>query len=504
MQKGREKRRTSSIKIHKKTPRPLSRSSGKGLFLKTVMLRKISNFFKTNNIKVWLVGGFLRDRLLGIKQTKIIDMDFAVEGNALKLAREFSNKIGGSFLALDKKRGCARVIYKNYILDFANLRAGSIQEDLKNRDFTINALAVELGSKTKEIIDPTGGLADLKLKRIKVVKQAALKSDPLRIIRAFGLSSRLGFKIEKKTISLIKQNKTKVKSVSGERLWEEFYGLLVEPHCFKNLQLMDKLGILDEILPEIKLSKKTYQGAYHHLNVWRHSLLAFEEFEKLTMQLHKTLPKLHSKLKNYLNSELSTGRKRTPLLKLAVFLHDLGKPLTKKKEDGKIKFIGHEKKVLKIIDRVSKRLKLSNAERDFLKVVSLNHLRPGYLSDLEKISKKAIFHFFRDTKNEGVGVLLLSIADRCATLGPLSTKKALRHHNNLCIRLIKEFYKSPKKTINPPRLVNGKDIMKHLNIKPGPLVGKILRQIQEAQAEEKIKTKTQALRYIKKWRVKNG
>jgi poly(A) polymerase len=450
----------------------------------------VRSFARRKKLKLYIVGGYLRD--LYLKRKKLNpDIDFALRKNSINFARGLGRYINSGFVVLDRVHGCARLVKKigNRIitLDFTDFRGKSLKEDLSLRDFTINCLAIDL-EKRSELIDYYGGIKDLKSKKIKMVNKKSFDDDPLRILRAFSLASIFGFRIEKKTLSLIKLKKNKLKKVSAERIRDELFKILEDKDSYTYIRQLDNLKILNIIIPQIEIMRGVYQGPYHHLDVWKHSL---ETLKKLEGVFEET--KRNKDIKEYLDEEISSGRKRKELIKISALLHDVGKPKAMRKKDGKIMFHGHEREGIYIIKDILERLRLSNHESELLKKLALFHLRPGYLADMQEPSDRAVFRYFRDTGPEAAGTLLLSLADQRATRGRLTTKQSREQHEEVCFKLIKNYFKK-KKEKKLPRLINGNDLINKFKLSPSPLIGKILREIEELQAVGRIKNKKEALK----------
>lgn len=452
--------------------------------------------------KLYLVGGYPRDIILG-RQKDNPDIDFCLKCQAINFGRQVAKELKAGFVVLDKEHGSSRVVKKMdgklYTLDFTDFRGKDIEDDLLHRDFTINAIAVELdklffcGSIENSIIDPYKGRRDLKLKVIRLVNKKAFDEDPLRILRAFSLASIFGFRIDKEALTLARLKASKLSTISYERIREELFKILQRPDSFDYLQQLDKLKILKIVIPEIEVMRGVEQGPYHHLDVWKHSLEAVRQLEKAIIEF-----KNNKEIQGYLDAIISPNRSRRALIKLGALLHDIGKPAALRHKEGKTIFHGHERIGTDITKNIAERLKLSNDETEVLKRIVLWHLRPGYLADNKEITPRAIFRYFRDTQNEAVSVLLVSIADQRATKGPLTTKDSRLRHERAVAGLIKEYFRK-KKEKKLPRLITGDDLIKKFKLAPSPLIGKILREIEELQAIGKIKNKRDALQEAKKF-----
>ncbi len=490
-------------------------------------LKIIRDAAKTRGSKIYLVGGFLRDLLLNRQGVAgALDFDFAIEKDAIRFAQSFARTIKGVFVLLDQENGCGRVVKKHegkiLIFDFADFRAKTLRADLAHRDFTINTLCVDLedlkedekrGGTPSEIqiakgCPPTalselrkifrdfkGGQKDLKRKTIRMLSSKVFQEDPLRLLRAFSLRAALGFKIESKTLVQIKKDRGLLKDVSLERIRDEFFKILASPRAFENLKAMDQIGLLEEVIPQVRVMFGVVQGGYHHLDVWPHSLETVHQLEKILQEIQDD--KNQQKLNTYLSERLSGTRLRCDLLKLAALLHDIGKPDTQKQEKDRMSFHGHEHVGASIVRSVARMLKLSVRERHRLEDIVRWHLRPGYLSNFKKPSERSIFRYFRDTKEEALSILLLSLADQRSTRGVMTTEADQKHHESIARELITRYFEI-KRQKPVVRLITGHDLIKKLKLKPSPLFAKILREIEEKQTLGKIQSKEEALALAQK------
>jgi len=471
------------------------------------LLKMIHTFARKKQVKLYLVGGYLRDIILK-REKENPDLDFCIKNSSLKFGLQLAKAMKAGFVVLDKEHGCCRLVQKikdkMYTFDFTDFRGKDLEDDLLHRDFTINSLALELEKAVNakalndSLIDFYGGLKDLKLKMIRVVNEESFDEDPLRILRAFSLSCIFGFQIEKKTLKLAVLKKDKITAVSSERVRDELFKILDSGNAFDYLNKMDKLKILRLIVPEIEVMREVRQGPYHHLDVLKHSFETVRQLEIIIEELKK-----NQDVSRYLNTVISGSRKRLGLLKLGAFLHDIGKPQTLRRKNGKTIFHGHERAGSDIAKIIAKRLRLSNEELDALRKMVFWHLRPGYMADAQKLSARAKFRYFRDTATESASVLLLSLADQRATRGPLTSQESRLKHEKVVSGLIKEYFRKQKEK-KLPRLVNGDDLIKEFKLQPSPLIGKILTQIEELQASGRVKTRDQALEAAKKISARKG
>ena len=468
-------------------------------------LSLVRDALKGSHARVFLVGGALRDYYLNRHGT---DLDFAVDQGSIALSRRLARRLHGVFVLLDREHGSARVVKKIdgavWTFDLTNWRGRShrqggasrrqggagIQKDLCSRDFTINAFAVDIlneGPAAPTVLEVKGSRRDLRAGVVRMITPKVFKDDPLRLLRAFTLQATLGFKMETKTRGQIKKDAHLISSAALERIREEIFKILASPRAGETLSGMDKIGLLAQVIPQISVMYGVRQGGYHHLDVWRHSLQVIRELEKLIEEMSGS-----KRVKAYLHQSIGGGHTRLALLKMACVLHDIGKPETRRQEGRRTTFHTHEHKGERITRQVAKHLKLSVKERFFLEDVVRMHLRPGYLSNFKRPSGKAVFRYYRDTKDEAAAIAILGLADQAATCGPLTTAPKSKHHAKICRMLIERYFElkdqKPKQ-----RLLTGYDLIKVLKLKPSALFGKILAQVEEAVGLGKIKTRNEAL-----------
>ncbi|RKY34373.1 MAG: hypothetical protein DRP78_06650 [Candidatus Omnitrophota bacterium] len=470
------------------------------------VLRKVALVSLELGVNVYLIGGTLRDLFVKTRRNKRIEFDFAVENNTFQLAETVARELCAYSFVLNQVKAVIRIVCRDndlsYECDFAGFRACSLKEDIYLRDFTINTLCVnvrDLISKQNfesSLLDYFGAVTDIKKRLVRVTCETNFFDDPLRMLRGFRFCADLDFVLESNTFLLIKENFWRLRLAASERVCAELVKILTNPDCFRCIVEMDNSGILSCILPEIDLLRNVSQGKYHHLDIWQHSLDALLKLEYLITNLAQNIPDQYAKRVNaYLNEEIVYGRPRIWILKLAVILHDIGKPAVKFEINGAVHFYTHEKVGANIAQSIGKRLKLSIKEIIVLKSVVLYHLRAGQIVN-RKPGKRAKFRFFRDTKENALLVLLLSLADRRAMLGPAAMDESYVFLEQEIFVMIVEFFNLQDKPEAMARLINGTDVMNFLNIQPGVIVGTILSQVAEAQALGQVSTKAEAKKLV--------
>ncbi len=466
--------------------------------------------------RVWLVGGVVRDALLG---RTVHDWDFAVDRDALRLARAVADALGGAYFPLDVERGTGRVVLMGedaarLELDFAALRGGDLEADLAARDFSINALAID---ETGALIDLAGGKADLDTRRVCVMNARAFRDDPVRLLRAVRMEASLGFEIEAQTAAWMRRDAALLAQPSAERVRDEFVRLLAVRNAAPYLRRLDELDLLSRVLPELEALKGVTQSPPHRFDVWRHSLLAVDALEGLLVTLAgeevgpralagappaawgdvaRTLGQFAEDIAAHLAVEVSSGRDRAGLLKLAALLHDVGKPDTRSRdEDGRIRFYNHEPVGAQMAASRLEKLRFSSAEVARVRVLVGQHPRPAHLARAERVTRRAIYRYFRATSCGGVDVVLLSLADHLATYGPNLRADRWGRRLEVAETLLTHCFERYEETVDPPPLLTGDDLLAELGMVPGPRVGRLLEKLREAQAAGEVRTREEALAF---------
>lgn len=465
------------------------------------------DFAAHENVSVYLVGGSVRDLLL---DREIEDLDFAVTGNAFDFTRKFADLINASFVPMDEEHDTARLAFRNeaprkrIYLDFCGIRDISIESDLAGRDFTINAMAIEISQMMKSnevvVIDPFSGMESLRNKVIKAVTAKSVEDDPIRMLRAYRFAATLDFRISEITSAAIRNSAKLLNNTSIERIRDELFKLLMTDRSSHYLGMMDEMGLLDQMFPEIASMRGMEQNDYHHLDVWEHSMLTLTFLEE-EIAPH-SLDIYGEEIEDYLNYESVKGRSRIPLLKLAAMLHDVGKPAVRTMDaDGRIRFFEHNLEGAEIISNIGKRFRLATRESESLKEIIKNHMYPlglcVYLKKhrSEKTKTRALKRFIHRTGPDWMSILLLSFADLRATQGPRRQADDLSILSRLIGEIANIYFQLEQNPI--PGLVTGKDIMDRFSIPSSPTIGKLLQRVKQAQFDGKIKTKTEAMEMIK-------
>ncbi len=479
----------------------------------SLLLPRVSHLLTEQGIKAYLIGGFVRDMLLG---RDTADIDIAVSADAPAVAAKVATALEGKYVLLDEVNRVGRVVLVNgaapnkdkWELDFSTLK-GNIEQDLAQRDFTINAMAIDLEEfihqpQSPIFVDPFNGRDDLQQSVIRVVTETAFPSDPARLLRAVRLAAELGFGIDSETEALIRRYSHLIAGVAGERIREELLLLLALPRPGQLLTYLDQLGLLTGIIPELAQTKGVEQPKEHFWDVFDHSMQTVVAVDFLLRQGtwehagKEVLPAVpwSAVLSQHFDREVSSGSTRRLLLKLAALLHDIAKPQTKAmNEGGRTRFLGHTQEGAEIAVSILERLRFSAKEIKLVEVMVRYHLRPTQMSQDEIPSHRAIYRYFRDTGEAGIDILFLSLADHLAARGQQLDLAQWQKHARTTEYVLARYYEEASPVV-PPKLIDGHDLINIFGLQAGPKIGKILESVREAQAAGEVATREEALAYI--------
>jgi putative nucleotidyltransferase with HDIG domain len=476
------------------------------------LIARLSTFADAKGITAWATGGFLRDYILG---TTPSDIDATINADPLMVGPDLAAELNARFVVLDAERRHVRLVLRRSLghIDLMPLRAANIEADLRLRDYTINALATPVGDLRTDFnpIDPTNGLHDLRRGVVRTTSEQCLLSDPLRLLRGGRIANQLGFTLAAATQRAIKRHSALVSEASPERQREELMSIFATNRAAGGIRLLDELGLLSKVIPELDVARGVEQPKEHHYDVFNHGLAALEYMDVLLAESDQALPAydaitdptryrrglregLGSDIDAYLCSEFSSGTVRRAIIKLCALLHDIGKPATKSFEgDGRMRFFGHSEAGAKLAARLMRRLRFPARQVKHVRKMIEAHLRPIQMAQDGAPSRRAVYKFFRDTGDAGVDTMLLSLGDHLATTGPRGNIRAFNQHVAL-IAYVLQVRSRQEQRLKPVRLVTGRDLMSSLGVDPGAQLGRLLESVREAHATGEIHTREEAIR----------
>ena len=463
------------------------------------ILTRTCRFLAGEKTPAYLVGGFVRDMLLG---RDTADIDIAVAADALKTARRAAEALEGKYVPLDEKNRVGRVVFDgtDRYIDFTTLE-GDIEEDLARRDFTIDAMAFELETgidssfDEEGLIDPFHGRDDLRAKSLRAVSETAFRDDPVRLLRAMRLAGELGLSLEPATEALMRRDAALIARAAGERTREELLRLLAPPGADRRLAYLAELGLLTALIPELAPAMGVDQPHVHVWDVFDHSIQTVAAVEFI---LHEAdweyagadvlaMAPWSDDLRRHFEREVSSGSTRRVLLKLAALLHDIAKPQTKTTDsEGRTRFLGHPQEGAETAAAILERLRFSKREVQLVELLVKYHLRPTQMSQEGLPTRRAIYRYFRDTGDAGIDILFLSLADHLATRARTLDLEQWRQHTAMTDYVLEN--RCEETPSAPPRLIDGNDIMQAFGLGPGPKIGELLEAVREARAAGEITT----------------
>jgi len=471
------------------------------------ILTRISRFLIDEGVPAYLVGGFVRDMLLG---RDTADTDIAVAADALATASGAADILGARYVPLEERLG--RVVFpeSGRYIDFTTLEGG-IETDLARRDFTIDAMAFELNKALETnfdenvLIDPFHGRKDLHDRKVRAVRDTVFREDALRLVRAMRIAGELGFDIDAATEDLMRRDAALIAGVAGERVREELLRLLALPGAGRRLAHLGELGLLAALVPELSPARGVEQPVVHVWDVYQHSIqtvaaleyvLHEADWEHAGPEVLAMVP-WSERLGDHLDREVGHGSNRRTLLKLAALLHDIAKPQTKATDtEGRTRFIGHPQQGAAVAAAVLERLRFSNREIQLVELLVRYHLRPTQMSQEDEApTRRAIYRYFRDLGDAGLDLLFLSLADHLATRARTLDMEQWRQHTALTAYVLENrFAETPSA---PSRLIDGDDIITIFGLGPGPKIGELLEAVSEARAAGEITERQQALDLVR-------
>jgi len=459
----------------------------------SILLKELGELFTKNGYEISLVGGPVRDAVLG-KQVKDLDLTTNAKPDEIqKCLKGWADSIWDVGI----KFGTVGAKLKDYVFEITTYRTEqyedtsrkpsvefgkTLEEDLARRDFTINAMALRLPNF--ELVDIYNGLTDLnnKILRTPLDAQISFSEDPLRMLRAARFTSKLDLKPQADLVEAMKSLAERLKIVSMERINDEFNKLLLTDKPRPGIELLVETGVAEHFLPELPALKLEIDEHHHHKDVYQHSLTVLDQVIDLE---NKHEPNIKPDL----------------ILRLAALLHDIGKPKTRKFEgEARVSFHHHEVVGARLAKKRLEKLRYSN---DIIEQVCLLielHLRFHGYGD-GKWTDSAVRRYVRDADEELIRLHKLTRAD-CTTRNEAKAEKLRNAYNDLEERIVELSKAEELKSMRPE--LDGAEIMKILDIKPGPIVGQAYQFLLDLRLDKGVLGIEKATEELKTWWAKNS
>ncbi len=486
------------------------------------------------DVDTYLVGGAVRDALLNRASH---DLDFVVNADGRRVASAVADALGAAYYPLDDQHRTGRVVVPQadgtrMVLDFASMRGPDLESDLRARDFTINAIAMQLQAP-QQLIDPLSGGAHLHARLLVPCSSSAFTDDPLRAVRAVRLATQFKLRIPTEALTSLREVVPLLGQISAERMRDEIFRILAGRRPASAVRVLEILGILAQVMPELGAMKSVTQSEPHTASVWTHTLRAMERLEALLAVLgpihdpesggdfalglaSRQIGRYRKEIHAHLSAELVRERPLRPLLFLAALYHDAGKPAAGREEpDGRLLFPDYEDQSAGLARDRAKSLRLSNQEAARLERIVRHHRRPrelvGAVSRAPKArqhdgsdaaggpSRRDIYRYFRETGEAGVDICLLSLADTLATYGQRLPPEVWLSQLDAVRALLDAWWTGRDSTIDPAPLLGGQELIDRFGLSEGPEIGELLEKLKEGQAAGEISDLEQALSAVEGW-----
>lgn len=473
------------------------------------LLTSLTQCAEKLNLQIYLVGGALRDILMGQIS---VDLDFTIPAGSCHFLEQVRTHMGsGTIVPLGEKGDdTCRLVIDNLSVDVSGFRKGamSIEEDLVCRDFTINSLGVRLDVflqrntrevLTDKIVDPLGGIKDLRDGVIRACP-AAFTDDPLRLLRAYRFAAQRGFVITDTTLEEISTHAQLIETSAAERISHEMDLIMSSSRAYQVLVAMKVSGLLLHLIPELYDGLDVSQPPFHHLNVFEHNLEALNRLEQIIGEPKRYFSDRGQEIAAFFENE---GNRIE--LKWAALLHDVGKPVTKKlnpEKQDRITFYNHDEAGAEIVELTGERMRWSRRRSRRIGSLIAMHMHPFHLGNVLKkdgeLSRRAMLKLCKRAGDDLMALFLLAMADSLAGQGPEKPAGIEELLEQLFYNLDVFYEETMQPVLSGPKLLTGHDLIDTLGLIPGPELGLLLVEVETAAIEGKISTKKEALAWVKK------
>ncbi len=448
--------------------------------------------------RVWVVGGAVRDRLLG-REAKDLDLVIADIASPLLDPHHWRQQ-GVAAFWLDEQRHIVRLELAGETLDLAAMEGDDLASDLARRDFTVNAMASRLAdwlvADGADPIDPYQGQADLLARRLRLVQPDGMAADPVRILRAGRFQAQLDLRPDTATVSAIAAACPDLTKAPAERVWAELAELLRHQQAAQVLLELERWGVVMALFPEVMAMKRVGQNQHHQFTVDVHSERAFAAYVDVIHQGRYLPDSVRSFVAAYWQ-DLQPAEQAA--LMLAAWLHDIGKPQTRMVRDGKVTFYEHEHVGASMAESVAKRLKLSQTQTKLIHTFVTYHMYPMQLWRTGRLDERLIHRLYRRTGRLGVAIVLFTLADHLAKGEQVGVSDEFRSHQQVVEQMLQAYFCRHEQVVAPRPWLTGDEIAQTLGKPRGPWVGETKAALLEAQAAGQVNDRQQALQFVRQY-----
>lgn len=455
--------------------------------LEDELVQKIMEF--SGNTRVLLVGGVIRDFCLGKNN---FDKDIiVVDEDAKNFSKKLAEYLDATYVPLDEENKIYRLVLKDKInfVDVTNPIENSVEKDLGRRDLRMNAIAFDLSDK--KFIDLFDGFKDLENSEINIISEENLVDDPLRLLRIFRFQASTGFEIDENLKQIVKKHCKLINNPAKERVNYELMKLFDGDYTVKALKNMDECGLLCEIMPIYNDVKKVPPNTHHHLPLIGHSMETVRQIENFYKIANK-------EVKNHLDSVDFGGYRRLAHLKLAGFMHDIGKfsCWTIEEDTGRHRFIKHEFIGSEMCPKILRELKFSKKQIEYISDMIKYHIYPSHVISTEGLSEKVKLRYIRKMGSNVIDNIILAMSDRLSARGEAVTDEMVKNNISGLQELLR-YYLDVRESLKPlPKLLSGEEIMNLTGLKPSKELGDMVEKLKEAQFDGIVNTKEEAINFV--------
>lgn len=491
------------------------------------LIQRVIAFVGDRVRPAWLVGGYIRDLKLGRLSH---DLDIVVPEGGTRTARGLAAAFDGAWFVLDDERDVGRAILPagpeaRIEVDVARLRVPDLMDDLALRDFTVNAIAMDLSAADARLFDPFDGSLDLERRLVRAVTEGAFRDDPLRILRGVRMVAELGFRLEDATFNLMRRDAGLLSLVAPERVRDELMRIVTAPGAWQHMRLLASLGVLPYILPESAAQIDVVQSAPHTQDVFDHSRSVLAHLEGIYAllwpegryaipapsaddatvvasaaqwaEVRDLLAPFAADLREHLSTPLAAGHGRRDLLLWAALAHDWGKPAKRAEDEaGAVHFYDHDRWGALLAEARTQTLRFAADEVAYVARLTDLHMRPAHLERALPLTRRAAYRFYRDAGSTGPDCTLLSLADHLACYASAPDPDIWRRRSAVTLDLLDVYFRQHAARVAPVLLLNGDQIMAGWGLKPGPKIGELLAGLREAQAVGEVNTEFEARAWL--------
>ena len=447
--------------------------------------------------EAWLVGGAVRDELLGrLPADEATDIDLALAGDAAHAAETLRRRAGAGVAAfqLSDQFGGWRVAGDGWQIDCIPLQGSSLEEDLRARDLTVNAIARPLGGG--DTFDPTGGMADIESGTLRMAGPDSFARDPLRVLRVARLAAQLGMEAEARTLSAARAAAPGLEEVAAERVFQELSLLLTSDDPAGGLDLFAGTGAEPVVLPELTALRGVEQTRYHHLDAHGHTLEVVERVAGLASDPGPLAGDRDDEVVAVLQEPLADGLTRGEALRWAALLHDIAKPRTRAvSPEGRVGFPGHDREGAAMAREILGRLRASDRLASYVAAITEAHLLLGFLVHRQPVDAGMRFDYLAACDPVEVDVTLLSVADRLATRGR-KADEAIAAHMEVATPMLGAAL-DWRRDGRPRSPLPGDELARELGLEPGPRLGELLGGIERGVYTGEVKDSAGAVAWAR-------